>query len=112
MTERVEQQRAPPRVLARDARGVTLEQSPLAEPMDARLEERARVQVRELLGGGEPLHHGRRRQQPAQPEPGAQALREGADVDDNALAIAGLQGTGRAGSAIEAGDEPAPAARE
>src|SRR5437867_8836355 len=50
-----EQERAPPRVFARHPRRVAVEEPPLAEPVDRRLDERARVEVGELLGRLEPL---------------------------------------------------------
>src|SRR5919197_42872 len=49
--ERARERVAAPAVLARDARDVTIEQPPLAEPVHRRLQQRARVQVGQLLGG-------------------------------------------------------------
>src|SRR5437867_2053975 len=89
--ERAREGVAAPAILARDTRHVAIEQPPLAEPVHGRLQQRARVQVGQLLGGTQPLGQRRRRHQPAEPQPREQHLRERADVDHDAVAIERLE---------------------
>ena len=82
---------AAPPVLARDPRDVAVEQAPLAEAVDGGLDERARVEIGELLGRLQPLDDGRRCHEPAEPQTREQDLRERADVDDDAVAVERLE---------------------
>src|SRR3989440_2598438 len=79
--ERCHQRVAAPPVLGGNARHVTIEQPPLAEAVHRRLDEGARVQVRELLGRAQPLGQRRGRHEPAKAQPGKEHLREGAEVE-------------------------------
>src|SRR5262245_39770839 len=85
--ERLEQRRPPPVVLPRDPSHVPVQEAPLAEAVHRRLDERARTQIGELLGRLQPLDHGRRRHEPAEPKAREQHLREGADVQDESVPI-------------------------
>src|SRR5206468_6478405 len=80
-----EQERAPPRVFARHPRRVAVEEPPLAEPVDRRLDERARVEVGELLGRLEPLEDRPGADDPPEAQPREEDLREGADVEDDTV---------------------------
>src|SRR3989442_12017950 len=74
--ERGHERVATPAILGGDAGHVAIEQPSLAEAVDRRLDERARVQVRELLGGAEALGQRRRRHEPAEAQPGEQHTRD------------------------------------
>src|SRR5262245_30078876 len=100
--QRRQQQRATPRVLSRDTRRVAIEQLALTEPMHRRLDEGARVQVRELLGRLEPLQNGPGPDEPAQAQAREQDLRERADVDDDAAAVHRLERQGRRAAVVQA----------
>src|SRR5439155_22446126 len=71
-----EQERAPPRVLARHARRVTVEEPPLAEPVARRLDAPAPVEVGELLRRLEPLEDRGRADDPPEAQPREEDLRE------------------------------------
>ena len=80
----LEQRVAAPSVLLERPRLVAVEQTPLAEVVDGGLDERARVDVGELLGHLEPLHQLGRGHDPAQPQAREQDLGERAEVDHEA----------------------------
>src|SRR5207237_8568770 len=104
-TQRIQEQRATPRVRRRDASRVAVEQLALTEAVHRSLDEGARVQIGELLGRLEPFEDRRRSDEPPEPKPREQDLREGADVDDDATAVDGLEWQGRRPAVIQAAVE-------
>src|SRR3990172_3750651 len=72
---------APPRVLAVRARLVTVEEPLAAEVVDGGLDERARMDVGQLLGHLEPLDQLGRGHDPAETETREEHLGKGAEVD-------------------------------
>ena len=86
-SERLEERGAAAVVLPGDPRDVAVQQAPLAEPVHGRLDERARPEIGELLGRAEPLHDGRRRHEPPEPEPREEDLGERADVEDEPVPV-------------------------
>ena len=89
--ERGEQRIAPSPVLAQHAHLVAIEQALATEVIHRGLDERARVDVGQVLGHLEPIDQLGRRHDPAETQSREQDLREGPDVDDEPRAVERLQ---------------------